>query len=91
MSTSLYFACGAPAGPERRDLLFHFRVKRICRERIASGFRSSINANRRSLRCSGFPVEVGSGHRCLFERSNQVQMSMMADVPTIISAQMNER
>ena len=34
---------------QRRDLRFHFRQKRMCRGRIASRFRFSIKANRRSL------------------------------------------
>ncbi len=35
---------------ERRDLRFRFRHKRMRHGRIASGFRFSIYANRRSLR-----------------------------------------
>ena len=34
---------------QRRDLRFHFRQKRMCCGRIASRFRFSIKANRRSL------------------------------------------
>ena len=37
---------------QKRDLQFHFRAQRICPGRIASGFRFSINANCRSLRCA---------------------------------------
>jgi hypothetical protein len=35
-----------------RDLQFRFRAGRKCRERIASWFRFSVNANCRSLRCA---------------------------------------
>jgi hypothetical protein len=34
---------------EGRDLLFHFRAQRMWSGQIASRFRFSINANRRSL------------------------------------------
>jgi hypothetical protein len=35
---------------QQRDLQFHFRAQRMCRGRVPSGFRFSINANCRSLR-----------------------------------------
>jgi hypothetical protein len=37
---------------QRRDLRFTFGHKRMRRGRIVSGFRFSIKANRRSLRCA---------------------------------------
>ena len=44
---------------ERRDLRFHFRQKRMCRGRIASRFRFSIKAHRRSL--ASLPRRAGAG------------------------------
>ena len=38
-----------PTGAERRDLRFQFWTQRMCRGRIASGFRFSTGANSRSL------------------------------------------
>jgi hypothetical protein len=46
---------------QRRDLRFHFRQKRMCRGRIASRFRFSIKANRRSLGCARDDKFEGGG------------------------------
>jgi hypothetical protein len=58
---------------EWRDLLFHIGAQRMRRGRIASGFRFSINANCRSLRYPGFPVElsgVGALHAAFHNESS---------------------